>query len=65
MDEIANQVENKIKEAIEKICDGDFYINPKFLNGENVSCEFCEFKNCCFMNFDNLVYLHTKEKETQ
>ncbi len=65
MDEIANQVENKIKEAIEKICDGDFYINPKFLNGENVSCEFCEFKNCCFMNFDNLVYLHTKEKEKQ
>lgn len=65
MNEIANKVENKIKEAIEKICDGDFYINPKFLNGENVSCDFCEFKNCCFMNFDNLVYLNNKEKEKQ
>ena len=49
MNEISNQVEEKIKEALNKICECDFDINPKILKGKNEGCKFCEFKECCFV----------------
>lgn len=58
MDQLADKVEEKVHEAILKICQGDFAINPKIYDKKNVSCDFCEFKNCCFSTFKDRVYLN-------
>lgn len=61
MDDISNQVEQKIQEALNMICDCDFEISPKVIKGINQSCRFCEFKECCFVNFNNYKYLDNQE----
>ncbi len=48
---------NHIEEKVQEILDGDFSINPKVYNGENISCKYCHFKDLCFMKDSNLVYL--------
>ena len=56
MNDISNQVEEKIKDALYKICECDFDINPKILKGKNEGCKFCEFKECCFVTHDDYCY---------
>ena len=63
MNELAELVDFKVKEAISKIADCDFDINPKMLDGKNQSCTFCEFKECCFFKHDDLIYLNDEEKD--
>lgn len=64
MNDISNQVEEKIKDALNKICECDFDINPKILKGKNEGCKFCEFKECCFVTHDDYCYLDdVKEDE--
>jgi hypothetical protein len=41
----------------DEIIEGDFRIDPKVYAGNNVSCEFCTFKDLCFMKEKDLVYL--------
>ena len=65
MDEIANLVEEKIKEAIKGINRCEFDINPKILNGKNQSCKFCEFKECCFVTHDDFIYLDENDVEME
>ena len=57
MQEIAEMVEDKILDALEEICACNFKINPKIIEGKNVSCKYCEFKDCCFYNHNDLHYL--------
>jgi len=52
-----NLVDAKIKEAFKLIDSGDFSINPKVIKGENRGCEFCKYKDLCFVTGENLVYL--------
>lgn len=50
--------ENKIDEAIEKIINAEFAINPKRVGMNNLGCKYCEFKDICFAtekNIENLV----------
>lgn len=55
-----------IDEALEKslkiIDNNDFVIAPKIINNKNISCEFCPFKEVCFVTPNDYVYLE-KEKE--
>ena len=44
-------------EAVKNILEGNFYINPKILDGENVSCKFCKFSDICYKKEDNNIYL--------
>ena len=46
-----------INKKVDEILDSDFSINPKVYAGSNVSCEFCSFKDLCFMKDKDLVYL--------
>ena len=57
MNEIASMVEDKIVDALNQICECNFDINPKVVEGKNVGCAFCEFKDCCFFNHNDLCYL--------
>lgn len=50
-----------IDKKVDEILEGDFSINPKVYAGNNVSCEFCSFKDLCFMKDKDLVYLSKVE----
>ena len=40
---------NKIDECIKGIENADFTINPKKINGKNIGCNYCNFKDICYM----------------
>lgn len=63
MDEVALQIESKIKEVIDNICKCNFPISPKMLNGTCQSCTFCNFKEVCCYTHDDLVYLDDKMED--
>lgn len=54
---ITNIVDDKIDEAIKNIKDNNFEINPKHIGKENVGCAFCKFRDICYMNNKDVVYL--------
>lgn len=41
--------DKKINEAIEGICNGMFDINPKSVNNKNIGCQYCKYKDICFV----------------
>lgn len=53
----------KIKEADAKIRNGEFTINPKVINGKNVSCPFCPFKDVCYHTINDEIIINLKENE--
>lgn len=55
INELVNLVDEKIDYARDNILNGLFDIDPKRLNGENVSCLYCQFKDICYMNEKNIV----------
>ncbi|MBQ6478500.1 MAG: PD-(D/E)XK nuclease family protein [Erysipelotrichaceae bacterium] len=55
-------VEEKIRTAGHEIMEGNFTINPKQINGENVSCKYCPYGDICFKTGEDLV---KKEKGVQ
>ena len=59
IDEILKLTKEKINEAIELILKGDFAINPKIVNRENVSCEYCKYQDICYLSEKNKVYLRS------
>lgn len=63
MEKLIITVDEIIDEAIKKIIDGEFFINPKVVNGKNVACEYCKFKDICFMKKEDEVILGGEEDE--
>lgn len=57
MNEIIKLVDTKIDEAILNIKNNNFEINPKFIGKENIGCSFCKFRDICYMNNKDIVYL--------
>ncbi|MBQ9318765.1 MAG: PD-(D/E)XK nuclease family protein [Bacilli bacterium] len=63
-DEINNLiklVDDKIDECIKNIEQGNFNINPKVIDNENVGCLYCKFKDICFMSHKDIVHLKKYE----
>lgn len=60
MKEKIGLVDEKIKEAGHEILNGNFRINPKQINGDNVSCKYCPYGDICFKSNDDLD-IKTKE----
>ena len=38
-----------------------FDINPKNIGGKNIGCEYCDYKDICFMKNKDIVYLDKKD----
>lgn len=55
--DLVKYTKNYISKETDDIIDGDFSIDPKYYDGENISCKFCEYKDLCFMKEKNLKYL--------
>ncbi len=50
-------IEKNIRKVITAIKESDFPINPKVLNNENISCEYCKFKDICYTTNNDITYL--------
>jgi hypothetical protein len=57
MDKLEELVDKKIDDARDMILDADFEIDPKVIKFKNISCEYCKFKDICYMNQNNIKYL--------
>lgn len=58
---LVTYTKDKINNTVDKILDGDFSINPKVYDGKNISCQFCSFKDLCYMKDSDLEYLDKVE----
>ena len=63
MNNIINLTEEKIIEAKDNILKANFSINPKILDGKNISCKFCDYFDICYHNDSNNVYLNRDMEE--
>lgn len=54
-------VDQKIEEAADNILEANFDINPKKINGINIGCEYCTFKDICFKKESDTVYLKEQD----
>lgn len=61
-DELIELVEKNIKLAGETILKGDFSINPKQIDKQNKSCEYCKYAAICYKRATDLVFLSKEEQ---
>lgn len=54
IDKIIEITDNNIEKGINNILNADFSINPKKVGKKNYGCEFCKFKDICFMTEDDI-----------
>ena len=57
MNNLYKLVDKKIDDARDSILEADFEIDPKRIGFKNVSCEFCKYKDICYMNENNIKVL--------
>ncbi len=56
MDKLVNLVERKFDEAKDKVLNGDFEINPKYVSGEAdiLGCRYCNYRDICFRKNEDI-----------
>ena len=54
---IVDIVDDNIKKGTDLILDAEFPINPKIVNDVNVSCEFCKYKDICYLSEKDKKYI--------
>ena len=59
LDKLSNIVDKNIDSARDNILNGEFSINPKFIDDELKGCMFCKYKDICFKTNKNINYLKT------
>ena len=57
MNNLINLVDEKIEEAGNNILEANFDINPKKIDGINIGCDYCKFRDICFKKEQDVVYL--------
>ena len=57
MDDIIKQVDFIIDQVITQVLSGKFLINPKVIDGKNIACTYCKFRDLCFKRKKNEVIL--------
>ena len=55
--DLVKYTKNIIDTNTDDIIKGDFSINPKNYNKKNVSCEYCQFRDLCYMNDNDIIML--------
>ena len=61
INEVIDITKNKINETVENILNSKFDINPKY-DKVNLGCEFCSFKDLCFMKEYDFVSISGNNK---
>lgn len=57
INDLLDLLSKNIENAIEEINNSNFLINPKKIGNTNEGCSYCEFKDICYMNNNNIVEL--------
>lgn len=60
IDELVTATDEIINNVIDNISSAKFDINPKYTT-KNVACEFCKFKDICYMDESDVKYIHPIE----
>ncbi len=63
INKVSKIASKKIDEAVEKIKNANFDINPKRIDNDNVGCKYCKFKDVCFRKEEDIVNLEYKKIE--
>lgn len=63
IEDMIELVEDKILECIDDIKERKFDINPKNINGKNVSCEYCPYSDICFKANEDVIYLKEDDQD--
>lgn len=61
IEDIINITKEKIKETIDNVLNSKFDINPKY-DKENIGCEFCKYRDLCFMKEYDFVNIKASSK---
>ena len=62
MNDLIDRTDKLIDRTIDMILESDFSINPKIINGNNVSCGFCDYRDICYRREKDFIYIN-KDKE--
>lgn len=54
---LSDIVEKKIIEASNRILNCEFDINPKEIDNKNIGCDFCKYRDICYMTNSDIVTL--------
>jgi len=57
IDNIVKLTDDKINECCDAIINAKFGINSKRINNKNIGCEYCKFRDICFVNNKDYVDL--------
>ena len=60
IEKIVKIVDNNIEKVIKSVEESDFKINPKRLKQDNISCKYCNYKDLCFYEEEDLTTLKQK-----
>ena len=64
LEDIMNSINKALEKSLKIIDNNAFDIAPKIINNKNISCEFCPFKEVCFVSASDYIYLEKKEGES-
>lgn len=62
-DQVIKESEDKIKETISKIRNGEFDISPLYINGVDQVCKNCPLKTICFKDDNDNRYVELEKEE--
>ena len=57
INDLINSVKENINNSCKNILDANFDINPKIIKNKNISCEYCDFKDICFVKEKDKITL--------
>ena len=61
IDKLIEIVDNNINNCIHNIEGCNFNINPKAIDNKNIGCNYCKFKDICFMSHKDIINLKKYE----
>lgn len=65
IDSLIEDTDDLIDKTINSILEADFTIDPKIINGDNVSCKFCEYRDICYRREKDLIYINNNESSNE
>lgn len=65
IDKMINTTDKLIDSSIDNILTCDFTIDPKVIDGDNVSCLFCEYRDICYKREKDIIYINRKEDSSE
>lgn len=64
IDSLIDDTDKLIDKTVDNILEADFAINPKIINGQSESCQFCQYSDICFKREKDITYIN-KENDKE